>query len=90
MKKIVKFEIVDPEIGESLETYYLINPDLDILSELKEKIERRFNYQTDENLSEKEREEAEAFSDNIWDKVDEFIRSNFNVLDIDEIVTANY
>ena len=91
--KIVRLEINDTELAGAerlLETYHLVNPDEDKLAELKHLIEHRFDYTTDENISDEDFERAEELCSNIWEAIDLFIGANFIVLDIDAIYEINY
>ena len=86
--KIVRLDIKDNYLcyGEELilETFYLIDPDIKLLDELKEMIQNRFDYQYDDEISDTEYEEAEEFADFPWDYIRSFIRSNFTELYVDE------
>ena len=86
--KIVRLDIKDNYLryGEELilETFYLIDPDIKLLDELKEMIQNRFDYRYDDEISDKEYEEAEEFADFPWDYIRSFIRSHFTQLDVDE------
>lgn len=78
-KTVVKVNIRDNELFYDRDfpdgvlcTYYLIDPDRDKLELLKTKIETRFD------------SGDEGFIDDIWNKVDDFVNANFNVLNISE------
>ena len=91
--KIVQVCIRDNDIRENervLETYLLANPDKDKLKELKDKIECRFDYMCNENLSDEEIKEAERFADEIWSEIDKFIKENFVTIDIDSTFEISY
>lgn len=85
--KIVRLEINDDAWQDTIFTYMLINPNEEKFAELKHMIEHRFDTDglTDEEIAEKEN-----FRDFIWDRVDEFIKANFIVLDIDETYEILY
>lgn len=75
MQKIVKFNIcdTDPEKPSEkiLSSWYLIDPDMDKLEELKKKLrDRMVNIDADEEF------------EGIWD-VEDFILNNFETVNID-------
>lgn len=74
---IVRVDVVDDDVSFTneriLETFYLINPDEQKLSFLKNKIETRF----DESFDNKE-EQLEDW----WAFIYDFVRNNFKVLDV--------
>jgi len=75
MQKIVKFNIcdTDPEKPSEkiLSSWYLIDPDMDKLEELKKKLRNRIvNIDADEEF------------EGIWD-VEDFILNNFETVNID-------
>lgn len=89
--KIVKLQIIDYDAnGEILKEYDLINPDKAKLEELKHMIEHRNDYMFAENISDEEFDKAEEFADNIWECINEFISTNFVVLNIDETYEIAY
>jgi hypothetical protein len=88
--RIVELVIKDNDIGEIQDTYYLLNPNKDKLAELKQMIERRSDYQFEENLTDEEYLKAQELEDNIWEAIDLFISANFVTLTIDEIYEINY
>ena len=75
---IVRVDVVDNDVSFTneriLETFYLIDPDEQKLSFLKNKIETRF----DESFDNKE-EQIEDW----WAFIYDFVRNNFKVLDIE-------
>lgn len=75
---IVRVDVVDNDVSFTneriLETFYLINPDEQKLSFLKNKIETRF----DESFDNKE-EQIEDW----WAFIYDFVRNDFKVLDIE-------
>lgn len=86
--KIVKLQILDYDANcEILFEYYLVNPDENKLSELKQMIEDRYNH---DGLTDEEIEAREKFCDFIWDEIEEFIDNNFGTLDIDETYEIAY
>lgn len=95
--KIVVVKIIDHDWDDStscpggiLDTYYLVNPDAEKLNQLKAMIETRFDYGSDETLSDEEYEQAENFCDHIWENIEEFIKENFVSLDIAEVFEISY
>lgn len=74
---IVRVDVVDNDVSFTneriLETFYLIDPDEQKLSFLKNKIETRF----DESFDNKE-EQIEDW----WAFIYDFVRNNFKVLDV--------
>ena len=86
--KIIKVDFMDYDVkcgaDKCLTTYYLIDPNKDKLSELKQLVEGRFDYKDDDTLSDKQVKQAEEFAWFAWDFIDEFIQKNFKVLTIDE------
>ena len=88
--KIVRLEIVDNDINEIQDTYYLVSPNKKKLEELKHMIEHRFDYQYDENLSDEDFDKAEELVNNIWEAIDLFISANFITLDIHENYEIEY
>ena len=74
---IVRVDVVDNNVSFTneriLETFYLIDPDEQKLSFLKNKIETRF----DESFDNKE-EQIEDW----WAFIYDFVRNNFKVLDV--------
>ena len=75
MQKIVKFNIFDTqpekESERILSSYYLVDPDMDKLEELKKKLrDRMVNIDADDEF------------EGIWD-VEDFILNNFETVDID-------
>ncbi|MBQ2388740.1 MAG: hypothetical protein II305_01675 [Clostridia bacterium] len=75
---IVRVDVVDNDVSFTneriLETFYLINPDEQKLSFLKNKIETRF----DESFDNKE-EQLEDW----WAFIYDFVRNNFKVLEVE-------
>lgn len=75
---IVRVDVVDDDVSfineRILETFYLINPDEQKLSFLKNKIETRF----DESFDNKE-EQLEDW----WAFIYDFVRNNFKVLEVE-------
>lgn len=75
---IVRVDVVDNDVSFTneriLETFYLINPDEQKLSFLKNKIETRF----DESFDNKE-EQIEDW----WAFIYDFVRNNFKVLEVE-------
>lgn len=95
--KIVEVTIFDPDWSDGnncpdgvLARYLLVNPDEEKLEELKRMIEHRFDYQTDDSISDEEIEKAEAFCDNIWERVGAFIADNFVSLNVDKKFKIEY
>lgn len=84
----VLLKIVDEE--DTLDTFYLINPDPVKLRELKNMIEHRFDYETDDALTDEQVKACESFNDNVWDNIYAFIQQNFIVLDVDEVFEIQY
>ena len=75
MQKIVKFNICDTqpekESERILSSYYLVDPDMDKLEDLKKKLrDRMVNIDADDEF------------EGIWD-VEDFILNNFETVDID-------
>ena len=94
---IVRLEIKDSDLvgmieypNGVLDTYYLVDPDKNKLAILKNMVEHRFDYMSAENLTEEEFEKAEELNSNIWDAIDLFVRTNFTVIDIDEVYEIAY
>jgi hypothetical protein len=85
--KIVELEIKDEEMCD---TYYLVNPNKDKLTELKHMVEHRFDYMYKEDILDEEFDKAEELVNNIWEAIDLFISANFVVLDIDEVYEIAY
>ena len=75
---IVRVDVVDDDVSfineRILETFYLINPDEQKLSFLKNKIETRF----DESFDNRE-EQIEDW----WAFIYDFVRNNFKVLEVE-------
>ena len=88
--KIVKLEIRDNDISETLHTCYLINPDASKLAELKHMIEHRWIYGFTTDMTDEEIAKAEEFVDNIWDNVGKFIDENFVVINVEETYEIAY
>lgn len=85
--EVTRVNIVDNLMiyGEDsiLKTFYLIHPDEEKLNQLKQMIEHRLDYQF-EDLSDEEIKAAEAFNDNIWNYIYDFVENNFEQLEIHE------
>ena len=95
--KIVEVKVVDHDWDDNssypggvLNTYYLVNPDPEKLNTLKKMIETRFDYGSNEVLSDEEYREAENFCDHIWENIEEFIKENFVSLNIAEVLEISY
>lgn len=90
--KIVRVDIVDEEDFEERiqDSFYLVNPDREKLAELKSMIENRFEYLYDDTLSDKEREKAEKFCENVWDDINKFVDDNFEQIVVDELFEIDY
>lgn len=92
-QQIVKLDIVDTDVEFEtpiLATYYLVNPDMNKLDELKEMIEHRLDYMCKDDLSDEEIEQSEKFCDDIWGNIYNFIHENFTTLDIDNTYEIEY
>lgn len=87
--KIVRLEIVNNDINEVQDTYYLISPNKKKLEELKHMIEHRFDYMH-KDLTEEEFDKAEELVNNIWEAIDLFIHANFTTLNINETYEISY
>lgn len=96
-KKIVKLEFYDPDWDCNVshrrgvvEAYYLKNPDEVKLERLKKMVEQRYDVFSILDLSEEERKNAEEFCNNIWEHIDNYIKENFEIVDIDSSFVINY
>lgn len=91
--KIVKLEFVDKDVdvGENSiqQQYYLLNPDKEKLQELKSLVENRFDYMSNDNLTDEQYLKAQELDNNIWEAIDLFVEVNFVVLDIENSFTIN-
>lgn len=92
--KIIKLEFVDKDvdIGEDSiqQQYYLLNPNKEKLQELKSLVENRFDYMSNDNLTDEQYLKAQELVDNIWEAIDLFVSANFIVLDIEDSFEINY
>lgn len=75
MKKIVKFNIYDTqpekESERILSSFYLVDPDMEKLEELKKKLQRRL-----ENI------DADEEFEGIWD-IEDYVLNHFKAIEID-------
>jgi len=75
MKKIVKFNIYDTqpekESERILSSFYLVDPDMEKLEELKKKLQRR-----SENI------DADEEFEGIWD-IEDYVLNHFKAIEID-------
>lgn len=81
MGEIMKLQFHDADINERdgiLKTYYLIAPDREKLIELKNMVENRFD---DENYDD---------CDGYWGVIDEFVKKNFDTIEISDTFVIEY
>ena len=92
--KIIKLEFVDKDVnvGENpiQQQYYLLNPNKEKLQELKSLVENRFDYMSNDSLTDEQYLKAQELDDNIWEAIDLFVSANFIVLDIEDSFEINY
>jgi hypothetical protein len=92
--KIIKLELVDKDVGVGenpiQQQYYLLNPSKEKLQELKSLVENRFDYMSNDDLTDEQYLKAQELVDNIWEAIDLFVTANFIVLDIEDNFKINY
>lgn len=86
--KIVRLDFVDtdpqPDIGRVLISYYLVNPDMEKLEEIRKRVEARFDglYDSDPENEDEEIRDEPTFGG--IDEVEELLKENFLLIHLDK------
>lgn len=85
--KIVRLDFVDtdpqPDIGRVLVSYYLVNPDMEKLEEIRKKVEARFDDVYTDDLDDGGSEICDEPTFGGIDEVEELLKENFMLISLD-------